>query len=1294
MLRRIFGILCTRSFKKRWLLLPHNWWIGIAIFLPIFFSTTHTSAQEEPAYDEITIFFQVQNIGTFEVPALVRNQEILLPITDIFDFLKIKTSYSSSLDTISGFFLSPQATYQIDRLNKIITYEGKKFSLKTNDIIRTDTNLYLLSKYFGEIFGLDCKFNVRTLSVNLTTKLELPVIRELRLEQMRKNIVKFKGETKVDTAIGRNRSAFNFGMANWSIISNQQIGSKTDTRLNLALGSVIAGGEAYVNLTHNVNSPFSEKQQTYYWRLVNNSQSLLRQTTVGKISTNSISTIYNPVVGMRFTNTPTTYRRSFGSYPISDYTNPGWMVELYVNNSLVDYKKADASGFFNFQVPLVYGNTAIKLKFYGPWGEEQSKEQQITIPFNFLPPKEFEYTISAGLVEDSLQSIFSKVSLNYGLSRSISIGAGLEYLTSVTSGNKMPYFSIATRPFSNILLSGEYVYGVRGKGIFSYQLPNNVQLELNYSKYHPGQKAINFNYLEERKAMLTLPFKGSNFYMYNRFTYNQIILPGTGYSSSEWLISGNLSGVGLNLSNYALFTKTSDPLYYSNLSLSIRLKRGLLILPQAQYEYSKHELISAKASIEKPVMKNGYFSFSVENNFKSNSFSLQAGIRYDLPFTQTALIVRQTNNLINLMEMARGSLIFDPKTGYSEANNRVSVGRGGIVFAPFLDLNCNGKREKDEPRAYGLNIRISGGNAKQNDRDTTIRVVDLEPYTKYYVELDANSFDNLTWKIKNRSLSVYIEPNTFKLVEIPVSVVGEVSGMVFKQKGENQDGLGRIIVNIFNSKSQLAGKTLSEPDGYYSFLGLAPGKYEARVDTVQLGKIHMLASPTKHAFNIKENREGDIVEGLDFSLKSTLPEVIDSTYIEVPKIAEAEQVPAEKPADKPAIQPAAKSEVKPPAQPATKSEAKPVVQPEAKPEAMPAVQPSIATSKPSGVTTPGIKDQYTATETDQIYLQTGAFRSRNNAQKMANLQSSAIKHDVELVLEDGWYKVRFGGFKDQNEADVCKQAIIASGLVEANQISEIHHTRTGYTKKASSQPVALPPATPVKTQDKGQTEPAKAPAAALPTNAPVNVIKSPPDTTNTSVLKIPNKQSVTAPNGVKEIVATPTGDFKSDNILKRQYFVQIGAFLNPKNSTRLIKTVSKLIQYPAGIVYREEFYKVRFGPFLTQEELNDCIRLVVNAGILQKNLLKIFYEEIGSTPEADKLASMKGGFVQVGAFKDKANAARFFKKMSSEYPFPILITEVDGYHKVRFGPFKSSTDTKKCRKALEANKIDCFMLNY
>ncbi|MCH7719479.1 MAG: hypothetical protein IH988_00615, partial [Planctomycetes bacterium] len=235
----------------------------------------------------------------------------------------------------------------------------------------------------------------------------------MRLEQMRLNIIRLKGGFKADSTIGRNYPLFHFGTADWSINSSQQVNGYSNTRLNIALGAILAGGELKSIINYSDNQPFLEKQQYYLWRYVNNDQKVMRQVMAGKIAAQSISTIYDPVLGVQVTNSPTIIRKSFGTYTLSNYTEPNWTVELYVNNVLIDYVKADASGFFTFDVPLIYGNTDVTLRYYGSWGEEQTSKENFKIPHNFLPQKKFEYTISSGIVEDDKNSVFSQARVNY-----------------------------------------------------------------------------------------------------------------------------------------------------------------------------------------------------------------------------------------------------------------------------------------------------------------------------------------------------------------------------------------------------------------------------------------------------------------------------------------------------------------------------------------------------------------------------------------------------------------------------------------------------------------------------------------------------------------------------------------------------------------------------------------------------------------------------------------------------------------------------------------------------------------
>ncbi len=727
---------------------------------------------------------------------MISNEELYLPVTNLFDFLKIRNVPSENLDLVTGFFIDPEAEFTIDRTKNLIKYAGKTFPLKEGDLVRSESNLYLKSTWFGEVFGLECNFNFRDLMVTVKSKLELPLIREMRLAEMRSNISRLKGDPEVDTTIGRSYPGFRFGMADWSVYANEQVDGPSEARINLALGAVIAGGEATASLYYHSRQPFSEKQQYYLWRHVNNDRELMRQFMAGKIASNATASIYDPVVGIQLTNTPTTFRRSFGSYTLTDRTEPGWTVELYVNNVLVDYKEADGSGFFSFDVPLVYGNTLVKLKFYGPWGEERIREQNIIIPYNFLPVKTLEYTLSAGVVEDSLWSRYSKVSVNYGVANNLTVGGGLEYLSSVSTGPLMPYANASLKVTRNLLLTGEYTYGVRARGLLTYRFPSNIQLDLNYTKYKEGQKAISYNYLEERKAALSLPLRFGDYSAYSRISYTRIVVPQSDYTTAEWMLAGQILGVHANLTNYAILISDVDPNFFSNLSLTVRLPYSFILMPQVQYSFSDKEFLSSKVTLEKRVFEKAYLNLSYEQNFITSLRLGEFGLRYDFTFAQTGLSARQSNKRTTLIQYARGSFISDKATNFYKADNRTNVGRGGISIIAFLDLNANGTRDEGEPLVNGLNVHSNGGRIEHSEKDTAIHILGLEPYTKYFLEIDEKGFDNISWRIDNKSIAVITDANMLKLIEIPVSVMGEVTGTVMVEENGVSSGQGRIIVNI------------------------------------------------------------------------------------------------------------------------------------------------------------------------------------------------------------------------------------------------------------------------------------------------------------------------------------------------------------------------------------------------------------------------------------------------------------------------------------------------------------------
>jgi hypothetical protein len=242
------------------------------------------------------------------------------------------------------------------------------------------------------------------------------------------------------------------------------------------------------------------------------------------------------------------------------------------------------------------------------------------------------------------------------------------------------------------------------------------------------------------------------------------------------------------------------------------------------------------------------------------------GLRIDFSFAQTSFSVQKNNRSLTTVQSAKGGLLFHKKSKYLGLSARSNVGKGGIILVSFLDLNCNGYREDGEPRIAGLNIRINGGRIEYNKKDTSIRIVGLEANTNYFIELDGNSFDHIAWQMRKHYLGVTVEANRLKTVEVPVAVVGEVSGSVYLVDNNEHKPMSRLWVCIYGNDSILIARTLTESDGFFSYSGLAPGSFTASVDQEQLHKLGMNSSRVL-SFSILPKQDGDVVDGLKFTLE-------------------------------------------------------------------------------------------------------------------------------------------------------------------------------------------------------------------------------------------------------------------------------------------------------------------------------------------------------------------------------------------------------------------------------------------
>lgn len=947
-----------------------------------------TSSNEEApvTYDELSVLVVMERYKDYYVDALYSSDGLLyICVEDLFKPVGISYAVSQRGDSLSGFWGEKRVPFLLDYNNQKVQ-AGKLSSSYHRGLVLNNGTLYMESTIFVNVFGMKMNFNFRMLTLNASLGFEPPVYKQRRLEKQRIGLNPYGEEVVADTVVKRNYHFFKPGTFDWAALAYQKWNGSSYEILRAGVGAELLYGQADFSVYYNTSYKLNSQNLYYLWKWVDNDKSLVRQAQVGRINYKSIAFINAPLIGASLRNTPTTLRKAKGFYTLSESTNPNWTVELYINDVLVDYTKADASGQFSFKVPLVYGSSRLKLKYYGPLGEERIDERSVNLPYNLVPKGEFDYGVAGGVVQDTSWSKFGKAEVDYGITNSISVGGGVEYLSSITSGEYIPFARFAVQPFSRMVISGEYAHDVKTQGILSYYVWKDLLVELDYTKFVKGQKATISTAQEERKVRLFFPFKIKSLPFLTRFEFFQQVYRTLNFNYASAMLSMYYRQFSANSTTSLNWVGGRSPDVLSNLALSYRLPLGFTIRPSVLANLSDSKVIMYRAELEKMIPR-GYMSLSYQHFVQNISDYVSLNLRYDLSFARVGATVGRLNSDNFSMETVQGGMAFGGGNGYTYFSNNSSVGKGGLLLFPFLDLNQNGEFDEVEKMLNVSSVKTIGGKVVRSTKDSIIRIVDLMPFTYQLVELEDQTLDNISWRFKHKTYKILIDPNQFKRVNIPVIVVGEVNGVVSVRKDDSLIGQGRLIVKIYKEGEKTpAAETMTESDGYFTYVGLEKGRYVACIDSTQLQRLDYSSTPPLVPFTIRGIEEGDIVSDVNFVLR---------------KRGEVDAVPQQKEVD---------------------------------------VAEEVANlNDDNGTSTQGVNIG-SASESSSIYaytllwgtmcekegyyyVQCGAFRKESYAMKHAQALSRLNQDPVGVVLQNGYYKVRVGCVEHRREAVTIQNKI-------------------------------------------------------------------------------------------------------------------------------------------------------------------------------------------------------------------------------------------------------------------------------
>jgi len=840
-----------------------------SVFIALFggmLCANHAAAQVEfveDDFEELFVYLSVENLGYYQIDAIYAQDEIHLPLLGLFSILRIYTSHAAKLDTLSGFIGNASSTFQIYINEGKANFQGKEVTFDPGEVYATFGDVFLSARVYRELFALKLELDFRALTVRLTSEVDLPVVRLLRIEKLRENLRVVKGVVQVDTTVRRNFAAANGLILDWNLRTKQATNEAAFYNLRTVLGAELLGGEFNLRSNFTANAPIRLRDQAFNWRLVTNESPFVKQVNVGFIGVPLNSQTTTPLFGAGISNTPTTFRRSYGSFVLQKQTQPGWDVELFVNNVLVDFATADANGEVRFEVPLVYGNSVIQIRYYGPWGEEEVEEQVLNIPFVFVPHRQVEYQVFSGITSDSAQHRFNTGRVAYGLNRRATLTFGYEQFERNITSRSMPFAMASVALFDNALVSFTSVVNAFHKASFLVRTKKSLFIEGSVRRFEEGQDAELINLRQEAMLGINTAFQWRK----RRFNFRTTYRTNQFNERSMHFIESNLSGfigrVNIGLTNSALFSRTRS--INTGLNMSAYLPRQWMLQGQVFADVYAVELRAVRIQAQKRFNKGVIAGFNA--NY-ANGGGIAAGFNlfFDLRSVTSAVDARIEGRNISSSQSINGSTLLSRTGKRVQTNSRSSIGRGIVDVMVFLDVNHNGERDPDEVLLNEVSVAMNRGIHTLQANDSVHRFIALEPYTQHVITLSDAGLPNISWFMPYKQIGVVADPNSVKAVYIPVQPMGEVEGQITVATSAGSKALSRIAVTIAGVGNSFTKKLITDELGYFNFLGLTPGCYTLSLDQAQLHKLGFDASAPVREVIIRMDPQGDFQNELNFEL--------------------------------------------------------------------------------------------------------------------------------------------------------------------------------------------------------------------------------------------------------------------------------------------------------------------------------------------------------------------------------------------------------------------------------------------
>ncbi len=563
---------------------------------------------------------------------------------------------------------------------------------------------------------------------------------------------------------------------------------------------------------------------------------------------------------------------------------PDWDVELYQNGRLVLILTTGPDGRYLFEdIPLLFGQNKFEIRFFGPNGETEFREEFHFLGTDMLAPGSISYEVSA---VQSGRTVFGvndvdgeaeqdsgiyESNVNLGLSRNLTAAAGVisEKKNGVRLESSNVGFNLST---SRAFASVRYLDASNVQNSLSTSLSTRLgktNLNLGYTRFFDESALANSPQKWQSNAdissyFLTVPIKiifgtneQDNLTQRNAAIAATIPLSGLGRFSSSLSYSSIENRLNENASTTSRTTGQSS--FYTTLRpWAFRLSANYLFSPES-------ELLDLAADSSLRIDRDLSLDLSLRRNTITDTTFYAGGINWQLEQVAINASVSYDSDerwggLITLST----ALVHRPGTLKPRLDSRASVNAGSVEVRVY----------EDTERVIQPGVEVNGVQVWRRaltDKNGVAYLGNMPAHRQVDIELDESTLADSELKSKIPGVSIIPRPGSYSIVDFPIIRTAELEGHVVTTDGIDEQPVSRALIRLETLDGELVAQTRSAFDGFYVFYGVEQGVYQVLLEEPL--ETRLLNRPD----NVTVVTDSGIIRELDFTLRAikTQPIVLE-----------------------------------------------------------------------------------------------------------------------------------------------------------------------------------------------------------------------------------------------------------------------------------------------------------------------------------------------------------------------------------------------------------------------------------